>query len=216
MPRASGSSQSSRDSQLQGQMMQGSSSSSSDADTAGRFTSSAASQRAEQFAGEGGQGSVVEGQSSLGSGQFSSKQGQRAEEAGQYSNRASKHAGQSGSGIGRYESRPEQPAPPLHLRDSIQGLLNPKEDSMQARRLMFLSELDMVHDAGVRGWGGGGVLEAISTLYLLGTPAASHIPCFPVAKYLLVVTHRHAVQCLGALYTFAASHDVHVDFTWQS
>ena len=115
--------------------MQGSSSSSSDADTAGRFTSSAASQRAEQFAGEGGQGSVVEGQSSLGSGQFSSKQGQRAEEAGQYSNRASNHAGQSGSGMGRYESKPEQP--PLHLRESIQGLLNPKEDSVQASRLIF-------------------------------------------------------------------------------
>ena len=37
----------------------------------------------------------------------------------------------------------------------------------------------------------------------LGTPGVSHIPCFPVAKHLLVVTHRHAVQCLGATATLS-------------
>ena len=114
--------------------MQGSSSS-SDADMAQRSGATAASRRARQFGGEVGQGSSVEEQSSVGSGQFSSKTGQRAEGAVQSSNSAScsgSHAGQSGSGIGRYNSRPQQSAPALHLRESIQGLLSSKQDSLQA------------------------------------------------------------------------------------
>ena len=138
MPRApSGSSQSSRDDQSQGQMMPGSSSS-IDADIAQHSGGTAASPRAGQFGGEAGPGSSVEGRSSVGSGQFSSRTGQRAEEAGQSSNSpscSSSHAGQSGSGIGRYGSRPELSAPALHLRESIQGLLISKQGSVQASQL---------------------------------------------------------------------------------
>lgn len=170
---SSGSSQSSRDNQSQGKMMQGSSSS-SDADTARHSSSTAASQRAGRFGGEVGQSSDVEGQSSIGSEQISRKTGQRAEEAGQASNSAScssKHIGQSGSGIGqsgssigqsgsgigRYGSRPEQSAPQLHLRESIQGLLNPKQHSVQASRLAFpLLSLKVIDSMGLQNqWGGG-------------------------------------------------------------
>ena len=142
MPRVqSASSQSSRDGQSQGQVIQ-SSSTSADADLVRESSSPAMSQRAAQFGGGAGQESCVGGHSSVGSGQSSSRAGQRAGQAGQglveagqssNSTSCSSHpAGQFSGGIGRYGNRAEQPAPPLHLRESIQGLLNPKQQSMQA------------------------------------------------------------------------------------
>lgn len=142
MPRVlSVSSQSSRDDQSQGQLMQ-SSSTSVDADVALQTSSPAICHRARQFSDEVGQESSVGGHSSVGSGQSSSRAGHMAgqagqglAEAGQSSNStscSSNPAGQSSSGIGRYGNRAEQAAPPLHLRESMQGLLNPKQQSIQA------------------------------------------------------------------------------------
>lgn len=169
MPRVpSVSSQSSRDDQSQGQVRQ-SSSSSADADLVRESSSPAISQRAGQLGGEVEQESCVDGRSSVGSGQSSSRAGQRAGqagqglvEAGQSSNStscSSNPAGQSNSGIGRYGNRTERPAPPLHLRESIQGLLNPKQQSLQASCL----SLNLIIACWVRNMGEKGVALGVTT-----------------------------------------------------
>lgn len=118
----------------------------------------AASQRAGQYGREVGQGSTARGLPAISAGQFSSRAGQvvvqteeEREEAGQgvgaglgrqgtgqSSNRtssSSNHAEQFSGGIGRY-SRADQSGAALPLRDSIQGLLKPKQDAMQASQLL--------------------------------------------------------------------------------
>ena len=106
------------------------------------------SSRAEQGFGGAGQFSSRTGQSDC-AGQISSRTG-RSDGAGQLSSRSgpSSSAGQgsvqqpfshgtsrsshqselSSSGIGRFSSRPGQSSPALHLRESISGLLNPREE----------------------------------------------------------------------------------------
>ena len=145
----SASSQDSREGRTQSQVTHGSRSQ-AEADDVQRSSSTTVSRRAGQFGGEVGQENNVGRQSSVGSGQSSSRAGQGTEEAGQGSaagqgseeagqssnstSSSSKHIGQSSSGIGRYSSRAQQ-SPPLHLRESIQGLLNPKQDITQASQL---------------------------------------------------------------------------------
>lgn len=142
MPRGpSGSSQDSR---------RGGSSSRADAEDMPWPYRATASQRAGQFGGEVGQGRSARGLPAISSEQSSSGAGRSAEqgseEAGQgagagldsqgtgHSSNGTSHSGshaeQSNGGIGRY-SRADHSAPPLPLRDSIQGLLKPKQGGMQ-------------------------------------------------------------------------------------
>ena len=97
------------------------------------------SNKAGHFVREAGQGSNEAEVSRAREGQNGRQAGQGSEEAGQFSSCTSSHTEQSSNGIEYCNNRARQSPAPLHLRESIQGLLNPQPGASQASSMPFVS-----------------------------------------------------------------------------
>ena len=102
---------------------------------------------------QGQQGVDWAGQGSSQAGQGSEDAGQSKEEVGQGSSsdgsHPSHHTDWCSSRVGRYSRRAGQSPPPLHLRESIQGLLHAQSKGSQVLLMLKCSDIQHAEDGTV-------------------------------------------------------------------